>query len=275
MQSKIQYFAKDLLEEGKSFVLARILETDGSAPRKEGAWMIMTEEFEFMGTVGGGKIEAVTQEYCREHMKMKGPAKEYHFKLNTKDEDALDMGCGGTAKVSVEYISDTNPGDFLGELWEAPIAYIFGGGHVGLALEPVLRHIDFKTVVIDDREEYANKERFPESQVHVVPEFENCFKSLNMVDDAYIIIVTRGHRGDYTVLKQALKKKRDYLGMIGSRKKNAMLFAQLKAEEKFSQEEIDKVYAPIGEPIYAETPEEIAISIAAEIIRVRTGHGIR
>lgn len=271
MSLKIHYFAKDLLEQGKGFVLATVIDTSGSTPRKSGAWMIMTEEGEFMGTVGGGKIEAVTQERCREHLETK-ETKQYHFKLNTEDMDALDMGCGGEAEIRVEYISGDNPGDFLAE-WEAKTkAYVFGGGHVSLALEPVLRHIDFRVTVTDDREEYANKERFPYADVRVAKGFENCFDGLFCDENTFIVIVTRGHMGDYVVLKQALAQPSAYVGMIGSRKKNAMLFDQLR-EEGVSEEDIARVYAPIGEDIHAETPEEIAISIAAEMIRVRSGHG--
>ncbi|MGI6256669.1 MAG: XdhC family protein [Anaerovoracaceae bacterium] len=273
MSQKIQYFAKDLLEQGKGFVLASVIDTTGSTPRKSGAWMIMKEDGSFLGTVGGGKIEAVTQEHCKEHLKTK-ETKEYHFKLNTEDKDALDMGCGGEALVRIEYIHGENKGEFLKE-WESKTkAYIFGGGHVGLALEPVLRHIDFRITVTDDREEYANKDRFPLADVRVVKGYENCFDGLSCDEDTYIVIVTRGHMGDYVVLKQALAQPSAYVGMIGSRKKNEILFDQLR-EEGVAEEDIRRVYAPIGESIHAETPEEIAISIAAEMIRVRSGHGSR
>lgn len=273
MSQKIQYFAKDLLEQGEGFVLASVIDTAGSTPRKSGAWMIMTQEGDFMGTVGGGKIEAVTQERCREHLETK-EKKQYHFKLNTEDKDALDMGCGGEADILIEYIDGNNKGDFLKE-WESKTkAYIFGGGHVGLALEPVLRHIDFRVTVTDDRKEYANKERFPYSNVQVAEGYKDCFAGLSSDEDTYIVIVTRGHMGDYVVLKQALAQTSAYVGMIGSRKKNAMLFDRLR-EEGVSEEDIKRVYAPIGEDIHAETPEEIAISIAGEMIRVRSGHGDR
>ena len=273
MSQKIQYFAKDLLEQGKGFVLASVIDTTGSTPRKSGAWMIMKEDGSFLGTVGGGKIEAVTQEHCKEHMKTK-ETREYHFKLNTEDKDALDMGCGGEALVRIEYIHGGNKGEFLKE-WESRTkAYIFGGGHVGLALAPVLRHIDFDITVTDDREEYANKKRFPLAAVRVVKGYENFFDGLSCDEDTYIVIVTRGHMGDYVVLKQALEQPSAYVGMIGSRKKNEMLFDQLR-EERVAEEDIRRVYAPIGESIHAETPEEIAISIAAEMIRVRSAHGSR
>ena len=129
--------------------------------------------------------------------------------------------------------------------------------------------------VIDDRAEYANPERYPHAlKTIVVDSFDDAFEGITCDENSYIIIVTRGHKGDLQVLRGALKQKRAYLGMIGSRKKNRILFDKL-LEEGVAQEQLDKVYAPIGEAIYAETPEEIGVSIAAEIIRVRSGHGTR
>ena len=137
------------------------------------------------------------------------------------------------------------------------------------ALEPILRHIDFTTTIIDDREEYANPQRYPNAERTIVCDsFDNCFDQLEMDEDSYIIIVTRGHRGDLQVLRQALKLPHAYLGMIGSKGKNAKLYEVLKSEG-VTQEEIDKIYAPIGLDIKSETPEEIGISIAAEVIKVR------
>ncbi|MEG0157320.1 MAG: XdhC/CoxI family protein [Anaerovoracaceae bacterium] len=275
MSSKLMYFARDLIEQGEDFVLAAVVDTVGSTPRKAGAIMLMKADGSTIGTVGGGKIEAETERLCKETLKTKEKSKTYHFKLNTTEKDALDMGCGGNADVKIDYIEAANPGDFAKTFKLGNKAYIFGCGHVGLALEPVLRHIDFQTIVVDDREEYANRERFPEAtEVKVIDSFERAFETIQTDEESFIIIVTRGHMGDYQVLRDALKQKNAYIGMIGSKKKNAMLFEMLR-EEGVSQEEIEKIYAPIGETIYAETPEEIAISISAQLIKVRTGHGER
>ena len=182
------------------------------------------------------------------------------------------MGCGGDADVLIEYIDADSPEDFVEEFNLQTTAYIFGAGHVGLALEPVLRYINFKTVAIDDREEYANRERFPKaSEVKVISDFKHAFDGIETDENSYIIIVTRGHMGDYDVLKDALKQKSAYVGMIGSRKKNAMLFDMLR-KEGYAEEDIKRIHAPIGLSIQAETPEEIAISIAAELIQVRANH---
>ena len=151
----------------------------------------------------------------------------------------------------------------------ASTAYIFGGGHVAYALEPVLRHVDFRTVIIDDREEYANAERYPHAERTIaVDDFDHAFDEIETDEDSYIIIVTRGHRGDLQVLRQALARPYAYLGMIGSRRKNSLLYDTLR-EEGVTEEQLSTVHAPIGLSIGSETPEEIAISIVAEIIQER------
>ncbi|MDO4859855.1 MAG: XdhC/CoxI family protein [Bacillota bacterium] len=272
MSDKVLYHARDFLENGRDFVVARILETEGSTPRKKGAWMIATEDGQFIGTIGGGKIEAITQEHCMEAFKTKEPSKVFHYKLDTEGEDAINMGCGGDANVLVEYIDAKHPEKFVEEYDKPTTAYIYGAGHVALALEPILRFVDFKTVVIDDRAEYANRERFPDAEdVIVLDSFEDSFKDIETDENSYIVIVTRGHMGDYDVLKQAIKKKRAYLGMIGSRKKNETLYQMLRDEYGVTDEEIYNVHAPIGLEIHSETPEEIAISIVGEMINARAG----
>ena len=178
------------------------------------------------------------------------------------------MGCGGDATIQIQYVDPKNPGSFVEDFKTSSQAYIFGGGHVALALDPVLRHIDFETTIIDDRADYANEERFPESRTIVCEDFDHCFDEIEPDEDSFLIIVTRGHRGDLAVLRQALRKPHAYLGMIGSRHKNSILRETL-LKEGFTLEELDSVYAPIGLDIKSETPEEISISIAAEMIMVR------
>ena len=139
------------------------------------------------------------------------------------------------------------------------------------ALEPVLRHVDFRTVVIDDREEYANPQRYPKAdRTIVVDDFDDAFDDIETDEDSYIIIVTRGHRGDLKVLRQAIRRPFAYLGMIGSRRKNQLLYDTLR-QEGVTEEQIAQIHAPIGLDIGSETPEEIAISIVAEIISERAG----
>ncbi|MGN0703881.1 MAG: XdhC family protein [Lentihominibacter sp.] len=270
MSQKLSYFARDLIEQGEDFVIAKVVDTSGSTPRKKGAVLMMKKDGTTIGTVGGGLLEAETEKLCRKTLETKEKSHVYEFTLDEKQKGALDMGCGGDATVQIDYIDAADPGDFVKEFKLASTAYIFGGGHVAYALEPVLRHVDFRTVVIDDREEYANPERYPHADRTItVDNFDKAFDDIETDDDSYIIIVTRGHRGDLQVLREAVKRDFAYLGMIGSRRKNELLFDTLR-KEGVPESKLAEVHAPIGLKIGSETPEEIAVSIVAEIIQVRS-----
>ncbi|CAH2213319.1 XdhC family aldehyde oxidoreductase maturation factor [Tepidibacter aestuarii] len=149
------------------------------------------------------------------------------------------------------------------------IVYIFGAGHVSQKLADITSKIDFKTVVIDDRIEFANKERFPMAdEIKVINDFDTCFDDLDINKDSYIVIVTRGHLHDLTILRQSLRTDATYIGMIGSKRKRKNTYKALELDG-FSRDDFNRVYNPIGLSINAETPEEIAVSIAAELIKVR------
>lgn len=273
MSEQLSYHARDLIEKGEDFVIAKVVDTKGSAPRKKGAVMLMRKDGSTVGTVGGGLLEAETEKLCLKTFETKEKSRIYEFTLDEKQQGALDMGCGGDAVIQIDYISADDPGDFVEEFKLKSTAYIFGGGHVAYALEPVLRHVDFRTVVIDDREEYANPQRYPHAErTVVVSDFDHAFDDIEADEDSYIIIVTRGHRGDLQVLRQALRRPFAYLGMIGSRRKNSLLYDALR-KEGVTEEQIAQVHSPIGLDIGAETPEEIAVSIVAEIIRERAKAG--
>lgn len=148
-------------------------------------------------------------------------------------------------------------------------AYLCGAGHVAYKTQPLLNYVDFHTVVIDDRDKFANRERFKGAdEIVVLDSFHVIFDKMNIDEDSYIIIVTRGHGHDKTVLAKALKTKAKYIGMIGSRKKTNQVYKEL-LEEGFTTFDFERVHTPIGISIQAETPEEIAVSIAAELIQVR------
>ena len=269
---KIVYFAKDLIEKGEDFVIAKVVDTHGSTPRKTGAWLLMKQDGTRMGTVGGGKLEAEVERLALETFRTK-ESKIHHFRLTEKEQQGLDMRCGGDADVSIEYIDAKHPENFVADFGLKSTAFIFGAGHVGKALEPVLRYVNFTTKVIDDRPDYANRERFPEAdEVVVIDSFLDAYQGVETDENSYIIIMTRGHSADYDVLKQTLGKTVGYIGMIGSRGKVAQLYKMAK-EDGFTQEQLDRVHSPIGLEISAETPEEIAISVVAEMIKVRAENG--
>ena len=155
---------------------------------------------------------------------------------------------------------------------KAGTVYIFGGGHVSQALVPVLTTLDFRCVVFDDREEFANSRRFPTAARTCVGDFANIGDTVDIGKHDYVIVVTKGHRDDYAVHAHALSKDPFYIGVIGSKAKLGRN-AELLMENGFTKEQIDKCYMPIGLAIKAETPEELAISIAGELIMVRAGRG--
>jgi xanthine dehydrogenase accessory factor len=147
--------------------------------------------------------------------------------------------------------------------------FIFGAGHVSLELARLTSHIEFRTVVLDDRSEFANRDRFPMAdEVHVSAGFDRALQALSIGPDSYLVIVTRGHSHDKAVLAQALRTSAGYIGMIGSRRKRGEIYAAL-LKEGFSRESLERVHCPIGLEIGAQTPEEIAVSITAELIKRR------
>jgi len=146
---------------------------------------------------------------------------------------------------------------------------IFGGGHVAQELVPVLAHVGFRCVVIEDRPEFATKSLFPQAEAIYLGDFNNIGASVTIEPNDYVVIMTRGHMHDYKVLAQALRTEALYIGVIGSKTKVATTFKKLVEEDNFTQEDLKRIVAPIGLEIKAETPAEIAISIAAQLIMVR------
>lgn len=151
-----------------------------------------------------------------------------------------------------------------------PVLYVFGGGHVSTQIVPLANRVGFKVVVIDDREEFASPERFPSAHSVLKLPFENVIKNIKVDESSYLVIVTRGHIHDKDVLAQALRTKAKYIGMIGSRRKRQIIYSKL-LEEGYTEEDLKRVHSPIGLDIGAETPEEIAVSIVAELIKIRAG----
>ncbi|NLT23633.1 MAG: XdhC family protein [Syntrophorhabdus sp.] len=160
-------------------------------------------------------------------------------------------------------------GRFIVEpLFDRTRLYVFGAGHVSQYIARMANMVDFNVVVIDDRTEYANAERFPEAAEIVVGDFVEAFDSLSFTGREFIVIVTRGHSHDADVLRAALSRNARYVGMIGSRRKVQIIF-DLMRESGYSDEVVSRVYAPIGLSIRAETPQEIAVSIVGQLIQIR------
>jgi xanthine dehydrogenase accessory factor len=150
----------------------------------------------------------------------------------------------------------------------APSLYVFGAGHVSQFISKIAKMVGFYVVIIDDRAEFASRERFPDADEVLVESFYDVFNRLNFTGSEYVVIVTRGHQFDRNVLIESLKKDAKYIGMIGSRRKVKMVLEHMK-EIGLDPEAVDNVYSPIGLSINAETPQEIAVSIVGELVKVR------
>jgi xanthine dehydrogenase accessory factor len=242
-------------EEGGEAALATIVSASGSTPREEGAKMLVRADGSIAGTIGGGSLEA---QVIKEALKVigEGKPKQLHFSLTAKEVEDEGMLCGGEAEVFIEPILTT------------PTLYIFGGGHISLPLAKTGKLLGFKTAVIDDRAEFANTNRFPEADTVIAEDFGKSFSRLKIDKSSYIVIVTRNHQYDDLVLEWAVGTRAKYIGMIGSKKKTKAVFDHLMTKG-ITKEQLARVHAPIGVEIGAQTPEEITVSILAEIIKVR------
>ena len=244
-----------LKREGKRAALATIVNVRGSIPSVVAAKMLVFEDGSILGTVGGGCVESDVRKGAMEVMRDEKP-KTFTFNLDQRPDDDTGLVCGGSLQVFIEPVIP------------APQLYIFGAGHVGLNVCKVAALAGFKVIVCDDREQYANHERFPDAREIHAGEMDAVLSELSPSAAAYIVIVTRGHQHDMRVLRWALDTPAHYIGMIGSGRKVLTIFQQLEAEG-VPRESFQRVYAPIGLEISAAMPEEIAISIVAELIAIR------
>jgi xanthine dehydrogenase accessory factor len=347
--------AVELLSRNEPSVLATIIRLTGSGPRGAGTKFLILGDGSYVGTIGGGLLEARVLAAAKKVFSARAPMR-LSLNLMGKDVAETDMICGGDVDIFLEPLSAEDqdqiqsfrkildiqkrggtgllvtvvttdrwqkdrvprlfllPGSgpignlpglkaateeivknmtlllkqreprlvisrddlggsvelFVEPILADPILYIFGGGHVSAQIIPLASRVGFKVEVIDDRPEFADPAKFPDAaKVHQFP-FEGVLGKIPVDESSYLVIVTRGHIHDKTVLEQCLRTKAKYIGMIGSRRKKAMIYEKL-LEEGFTKSDLDRVQAPIGLDIGAETPEEIAVSIVAELIQVRAG----
>ena len=336
----------ELLERGEDFVLARITNRQGSAPRTAGAWMIVRAGGAISGTIGGGLLEAIAMEKSALVLQ-DGVSRFLAFDLNHEDISNMDMICGGAVEILLDGIRATEENRSFFNAWREidgsrkpalfvttvresggsiqqidrclmapdgavtgqfplseqareqvcragfkPLAtmaalslenaavlvepmarpktvYIFGAGHVARPTAHMAAVVGFRVAVLDDREIFANAQRFPEAdEIRVLDDFDRAMEDLPIDEDSYIVILTRGHLHDKSVLARALKTRAGYIGMIGSRRKRDAIYKALLAEG-FNEDDLARVFSPIGLSIGAETPEEISLSIVAELVQQR------
>ena len=241
-------------EEGGEAALVTIVRASGSTPREEGSKMLVRGDGSIVGTIGGGSLEAQIIEEAIKVIKQ-GKPQHRHMSLTAKESEA-GMICGGDVEIFIEPILTP------------PTLYIFGAGHISLPLTKMSKLLGFNITVIDNRPDFAKAERFPEAEAVLAGDFTESFGKLKLDKSSYIVIITHGHQHDELVLEWAVSTPAKYIGMIGSKTKVKTILDHLLAKG-ISQERLDSVHSPIGLEIGAETPEEIAVSTLAEIIKVR------
>lgn len=254
----------DLYEEivamrrhGRRGALATIINVRGSIPAFNTAKMLVRDDGSIVGTIGGGCVEAEVWQAAREVMEQEKP-RTLTFNLNQNPKFDTGLVCGGTLEVYVEPVLPI------------PALYLFGAGHVAYNVYKVAKIAGFDVTVIDDRESYANAERFPEAREVIAEDFDQVTSRITPNENSYLVIVTRGHRDDMRILKWAVQTEARYIGMIGSKRKVITIYKELE-KEGLPAHLFEKVMAPIGLEIGAVTPEEIAVSIVAEMIACKRG----
>jgi xanthine dehydrogenase accessory factor len=244
-----------LQREGRRGAVATIVNARGSIPSFQSAKMLIRDDGSIAGTIGGGCVEAEVWQAAREVIATEKP-RTLSFDLNQDPKYDTGLVCGGTLEIFIEPVLPV------------PLLYIFGAGHVAMELFKAARNAGFECIVIDDREAYANAERFPGAQQIIAKDFDDALKELTSTESSYIVIATRGHRDDMRVLRWAVQTPARYVGMVGSKRKAITVFREL-TREGLKSDLFDRVHSPVGLDIGAVTPAEIAVSIVAEMIAAR------
>ena len=295
------------MEKHHDTVLCTIIADSGSTPRGKGAQMLVGDAGLLSGTIGGGAVEGGAIALGRTLLRERGSA-VHEYKLRHNDGEDIGMVCGGDVTVHLQFIAAGDPvwrelagsvlhrialrqpgalvlaldggAPALRDVTETDGAHIslplpigerailFGGGHCSLALCPLLTTVGFRVTVVDDRPELVTKERFPTADAVICCDLDRVTETVPIGEEDYVVVMTNGHSHDFAVQEQVLRGRYAYIGVIGSRAKTASVNARLR-EAGISEAAIASVHTPIGTAIKAVTPEEIAVSIAGEMICVR------
>jgi xanthine dehydrogenase accessory factor len=238
--------------EGRRAALATVISAGASL---EAAKLLVRDDGITVGAIGGGPVEAEVRQAAAEVIAREEP-RTLSFDLEKNPQYDIGLAAGGSLETFIE------------PLLPVSTVYVFGAGHVGFNVYRVARIAGFEVVVIDDREAFANRERFPEARDVHADEFDRVMAQLVVPEAAFIVIATRGHRDDMRVLRWAANTPAHYIGMIGSKRKVVTIFRELE-NEGIASGKLDRISAPIGIDIGARTPEEIGVSVVAELIAVR------
>ena len=247
----------DTLSRGESAALVTIIRTEGSTPQRVGAKMLVFADGRIVGTIGGGCYENDAFWKARRSLETRKPLiARYELADDIAEESGLI--CGGQMDVYIEPIE------------AAPHLYLIGAGHVAFHLAQAAEPVGFKVHVLDDREKFSNAERFPDAEEVIVDSIPSWLENTTFPANSYVVILTRGHRHDLDALRALSQRNLRYLGLIGSRAKVARLFEAL-GEESIPLDTLRQIHAPVGLDIGAITPQEIAVSILAELVAVKYG----
>src|SRR5438874_1290811 len=241
--------------EGRRGAVATIVNVRGSIPSFKTAKMLVRDDGSIVGTIGGGCVEAEVWQAAREVMESEKP-RTLSFNLNQDPKYDTGLLCGGTLDIFVEPVLPP------------ALLYIFGAGHVSVNLYKVAKDAGFEVIVTDDREAYANRERFPEAKEVIAEDFDLAMARLTPNESSYIVIVTRGHRDDMRVLRWAVQTSARYIGMSGSKRKVIAIYRELE-KDGLSRDPFERVHAPVGMDIGAVTPRETAVAITAGTMAIR------
>jgi xanthine dehydrogenase accessory factor len=247
----------EALDHGEEVALVTIVSSTGSTPQRVGAKMLVYADGRTVGTIGGGCYENDAFWKAREAIKARKPA---NVKYELTDDIAEESGliCGGQMEVFIEPVE------------ASPEVFIFGAGHVGYQLARLAHETGFRVTVVDDREKFASADRFPEGIRAIVEDIPVWLETNQLPPTAYAVIVTRGHKHDFDALRLLAPAGLRYVGLIGSRAKVKRIYDALRAEG-MTADALERIHAPIGLDIGAITPQEIAVSILAELIAVKHG----
>ena len=303
---------RSALENNEKLILLLVIESKGSSPGRQGFKMLVKEDGQLIGSIGGGLMEYYLVEFTKQYFNDAGQIllkKQIHS--DKSDSDRSGMICSGSQHVAIipldkkilpvvrkiaeadngeiifsntgiDYnkssslelpykcsIKDSSSWTFRERIASKNHLYIFGGGHVGLSLSKIFKELDFRVHIFDDRNLELStlaQNRYADSKTII--KYDKAAEYLPEGDSIYAVIMTFGHKSDSIILEQLLTKKIKYLGMMGSDQKVASIYADLK-QKGIAEIDLKKVDAPIGLPINSQTPGEIAVSIAAKIIRIK------
>ena len=249
----------DFLKSGKRVALCTVVEKRGSGPRDVGAKIVVSEDGEVVGTIGGGNMERILIGEALKSLK-EGKSRKVVFSLHEdiEREGVIKTGliCGGEITIFIDVIEPK------------PRLIIIGSGHIGYPLAKLADILGFEIVIVDDNKELATEDRFPMAKEILVGDFLEVLDKIEVRPHDYVVIVYGEPEHDYLALKKMIEKGVHYVGLLGSRVKVAKFKERLK-KEGVSEEIFKSLYAPVGLDIGAQTPEEISISILAQIIKIR------